>query len=714
MKKQISILFTILFFGILTVGCNTEVPMINKTSYNFEWVSPIENSTLINSDLEENQTEIKLTYDSLPIPSEIDINFNSQNVVECFEFFPNEGLADLNCFKGFFKEGKNTLQVMNENFGPKLNFNIEFQGPSFAIREVCYENSTHCDETISVSEGNVNVEIEYRDFSGIDSVTLNDVEPYLSVNENTKRFLVELSDTYTFNSLDNFGNNSQIVYKADGQEISEILKVRVDETFIGNIKEILSEGISGIFLPEGDESLQNLQNLDGGGGLVCNVSVKELKLGKVEIKDIGISNSNSNAQITTDILIEPINDYVFNNGSISDFSDVGVEVLVDTRIRLFGCGRFGSLPINGLRLFIETLEVNSDVDVNIVDEKFNLTLNNSSNGAALVYYDAGLSDQNPILNGFVDLFLGLGFVRDLILGIVQNVVNSNLEEIIIGGEIKTESETSLGVFLQPTELFVKNNEVDNVGDIFIKLKGEVETLIRNEKVLPALGSYYVDDSELPLIPDNDSSLAVVLNSNIINQGLLSAYNIGVTHLTVLNEEVFIGPDVTDNLGSEGDIRIELYPASPGQFFIEGNDVDKAYLEYNGAELTVSIKNNENWKQLFLVDVDIKAGVLISVRDSKFYMTIAEDPFFDIRKITDLGAKREIKTPFGSLFVSFNITGQTVKKIVEEALIFAIPYVAESELEIDISELNLPRKLTTETVSTENEHLSFDIGIKEEE
>jgi hypothetical protein len=708
--KNMNRLSVILCLGILISGCLETVAPNPK---GFEWENPKNKDIFYAADLGEGATEIKLTYTS-PLTYEPDIDFNSHDVAKCFDFGATEAVADLYCFRDFYKQGENRFQVNHDNFGTSVFFDIESAGPSFAIREVCYEKSTQCEN--NPSSEMVDVLIEYRDPSGISLATLNGIDAYQSPTALSKRFLVSTSDTYTFITEDTLGTSSTITYKSDGQEINEIMEVRIDETFLGNIKDVLSEGISGIYLPAGDEGLEGLQNLDGGGGLICSVSVKELRLGKIDINDIGISDSNSDPQLTTDIVIEPANDYVFDDGSVDDFDDVGVEVLVDTRIRILGCGRVFGIPtylsLNGLRLFIETLQVNSDVDVNIINERFNLTLNDSSNGDAIVYFDSGLSDDNPDLNGFVDFFLGLGFVRDLILGIIQNVINENLEEIVIADEIETDNGTSLSIELQPTSLYFINNQ-DNIGDMFIKLKGMVSTTVADSKVKPALGSYYVNDlPSLPVVPDNGSSLAVTVNSNLINQGLLAAYNIGATHITVMDEEVFLGTDATDSLGDEGDIRVELYPSSPGQFFLEGVDVNKAYLEYNGAVLTISIKDNNEWRELFLADVDIKAGVILSVRDSKLYMTIAETPTFSIRRITDLKAKRKVVTPFGTFYFAIKLSGVLIESLVREAILFGIPYVAESELKIDISKLNLPAKLTTEKLTTEGGHLGFDIGVNE--
>lgn len=695
----------ILLLSILVAGCLEELaPNPNE----YAWAVPISGSTLYESDIQPGATEVVLTY-SLPPVNPIDIDFNSHNVANCFTFGAAEAVADLSCFRDFFKEGENRLQVNHDNFGASTSFRIEASGPTFAIREVCYEDSTHC--AVPPSAGTVDVLVDYRDASEIAETTLNGVAPYVIQSNTVRRYLVNTSDTYTFSSYDEYGAESTIKYKADGQEIEEIVEVRVDESFIFNIKDILGDTLSGYSVPYGDSSLDSLQELDSGTFGICDISVKAISLGAMEIKDIGITDDAA-AQLTTDIDIKPIDPnipYTYNNGIVENINNVGVDVTV--QIRIFGFFCIAPINLGDMRIYIETMEVNADVDLEVANGKFTLELNDpvSTGENALVMIDLSMDDAIP--DGLISWIMGLDFVRDLILGIVQNVINANLDEINISDDIETANGTVMRIAMQPESLYTQNNPDDNVGDMFIKMKGSVSTIIPDLGVRPALGSFYVNDQpSLPVVPDNGSALAVTVNSNVINQGLLAAYNIGVTHLTVLNGDVLLGPNFDDTLGSNGDFAVEMYPATPGQFSIEGDGVNKAYVEYNGAALTILMKDKGAWKRLFLIDVDIKAGVIMHIHDSKFYMTIAETPTFVVRKITDLKATTKIKWAFGTIDVAIKVDGKIIEALIEEAILFAIPYVAESELEIDVSKLNLPKKLTTETLSTEGGHLGFDMGV----
>ena len=689
--------------ALLMTACVDDIAPPNKNE--FKWISPQEGSSLFEGDLQQNATEVKLQYTSLS-PEPPTIAFNAHDVSGCFTFLPTEATADLSCFSDYFINGENRIKVNHDILGTEVKFTIDAAAPTLAIREVCYFDSTHC--TLNPSEGLVDVLIEYRDSSGIASTTLNDIAPYASPSANSRRYLITTSDTYSFTSSDSLGAESTVKYKADGQQIDEIIDIRVDETFIGNIKDILGDQISGYSIPHGDPALDPLQRLDADTFGLCDISVKAITLGDMEIKDIGISDS-SPAQLTTDIDIKPIDpNYTYNNGSVENTNNVGVDVTVEVRTIGFFC--LAPISLGDMRIYIETMEVNADVELGVSNGKFHLELHNpdSTNESALVMVDLGMDSA---LDGIIDWVMGLDFVRNLILGIIQKVINANLDEIHISKDIVTAHGTSMNIALKPETIRVENNPDDNIGDMFISMSGAVTTLIPDPDVRPALGSYQVPDDLLPVIPDNGSALAVTVNSNIVNQALLAAYNIGATHITVMNGATHLSPHVTDSMGVNGDLRVELYPASPGQFFTTHSTLDKAYMEYNGAELTISIKDAGIWKPLFLIDVDIKFGVILMVRDSKVYVTIAESPTFIIRKTTDLKATKKIKLPFGTINVAIKIDGEIIGNLIKEAILLAVPFIAETEVEIDISKMNLPSKMSTSTLTTEGGHLGFDIDVE---
>lgn len=689
--------------SILLSGCLDKMETIAPNDEGFEWVTPISSQRFLESDLEEGATEIKLKYNQ-GLSYTPDIDFNSQDVVDCFTFEDEQATADLSCFSEFYKQGDNRLQVQGSDFGTSVNFEIVSKGPNIAIRDVCFNDSPKCD--VLPTEGTVDVLVEYRDASNITNTTLNGVDPYESQG-NMRRYLVNTSETYEFVSENQYGLQSQIVYKAEGLYIEEIVDVRVDEEIIFNIKDIIAVGISNL-VASGD-LLEGLSNLEGP--LNTRIRIDYLETGIGTIEDIYITDDFGNdADLAIKIKFEPEGEYIDSNNDIIDFDDVGLRV--DLNIKLPWYLLFG---INfDISMWVERVEVNSEVDVSIdSNSKIKLNLGDIQGSDVLSLYDVKSGDDNGI--DIIGWLVQQPFLRGIILDIVQGVINRNLEEIVIGTtfEPDTNPPTEVEVLFEPVDLVVSNFSPDNIGNVFVGLKGFIKTNVAHPEVKPALGSFYVDDTNgLPEIPDDGSSLALSLNSNAVNQGLLSAYSSGITHITVMNGEVFLGPDATDELGSEGDFRVELYPSSAGQFSVEGDSIDKGYLEYNGAELTVWLKDEGIWKRLFLVDVDIRAGVILEVRESKLYMTIAETPTFVIRDITNLKASRKFKLPFGTINVAISISAEIIEDLISDAITFGIPQVAESELEIDISRLNLPRRLSTESLSTDEGHLQFELDVGE--
>lgn len=122
-------ILSILCIGILMSGC---IEDFAPNPMGFAWESPDSTVTYRDDDLVENGTQVKLTYNA-PLSYTPDIDFNSQDVAECFTFGDYEATADLYCFREFYKQGENRLQVQHENFGPSVFFDIETKGPSMEI-----------------------------------------------------------------------------------------------------------------------------------------------------------------------------------------------------------------------------------------------------------------------------------------------------------------------------------------------------------------------------------------------------------------------------------------------------------------------------------------------------------------------------------------------------------------------------------------------------
>ena len=76
-------LIGVILLGFLLQGCLEEfAPNVEG----FAWVNPTQNEKFYEDDLVAGVTEVKLTY-LQPLTYEPDIDFNSQDVVDCFTLF---------------------------------------------------------------------------------------------------------------------------------------------------------------------------------------------------------------------------------------------------------------------------------------------------------------------------------------------------------------------------------------------------------------------------------------------------------------------------------------------------------------------------------------------------------------------------------------------------------------------------------------------------
>jgi hypothetical protein len=244
---------------------------------------------------------------------------------------------------------------------------------------------------------------------------------------------------------------------------------------------------------------------------------------------------------------------------------------------------------------------------------------------------------------------------------------------------------------------------DNIGNLYVDLSGTFETLTSDSTIPPALGSFYVADDPLPTKADEGASLGVVVNANVINQALLAMYNTGATHLTMLDGKMHTGLGVTDELGDENSLRVELNPSSPGEFYLEGETTDQAFLAFRGAEMSVSRKTSGSWDSIMRLNVDIKAGVKMAVVDDFMTLTIAGTPEYVINHMDDLA--------FGRNNITALVGTGIVEFLVERIIEWGIPQVADTHLKIDVSKLGVSDKLYTESAKSYHGHLNFETSVR---
>ncbi len=673
---------------------------------------------------------IKIVY---PKGTKIPLNvyFNGQNFSSCFTFTPTEATAALDCMRDYFRQGKNTLLVNPQSlFNSAIRiFMLDTEGSRPSITKVCFTSGENCSQA---STGEVDVTVEYIDPSPIKSATLNGSTSSIDGKKHT--FSVPVSDTYTFTTTDANDYTATHVYKADGQRIDEVANIRVAEDMLGEFLPLINEQASGMESGNadgsGDPVLENL-TIDIIGIKIA-ASVLYIKVGKMNMKALAIGDT-SPYPLTMDMFMDPLESGWEDNDGNANSENVGIEVLLNMHdyTECWGatCGFLGLFteaipcPIVGwdrcnygitvkdmrMRMYIERIQVQSAIDLNVNQGKFDIKLNKLDGKDVITMHDVipsldgGEVGDGASSTGIMGAIIKSPMLRGLIKGIVEDTINRNMEELKLGKSFDFDTGAQMDFFGKVESMDTNGGDGDNIGNLTVEMSAALTTVIPDKTIPPALGSYYVNDKPALAKPaDEGSSLGVVVNSNMINQGLLAMYNTGATHLAMLNGEMHTGSGVTDDMGKDNDIRVVLAPSSPGEFFIDGQDTDQAYISFRGAEMTVSYKKNGTWSPLAQINIDIKAGVTLGVADGFVTMTIAGTPEYTINHMSDL--------IFGGGGIDVFINTGVIKGLVKVFIEWGVPFLADTLLQIDVSKAGISDKLYTESVNNNAGHLNFETSV----
>ncbi len=710
----------VIFCSVILSGC---ISGMENPFSKYLVVSPIMFDMITQEDIDSGFEVVIKTPDDTVVP----IYFNGQNVTSCFTWSGVIASSDITCMSDYIRQDRNTISVNPQSLfgGTTRYFTMDTEGPSVSIKTVCYLASGDC--TLS-NTGDVAITVQYIDPSEVLSTTVNGITPHAE-NGTVRTYIIGVSDKYTFDSVDSLGYTSTHYFKSEGQRLDEIVNVRIDETMLGALIPLINEGASAKEFGALDKSDPIMEGVEAQILGLSNmlITVHYMKVGSFKIKEISINDSN--ADLETRMTMEPLGtNWVNNNDIVETPSDVGVEVFMTMQDVLWCYDPLGWIPAcqpcahsafdmcqNGLiktdmHMFIEKMNVNARVNDDIVTNgNFHIKLEKLASGQDVLVMKDTCADNcvagEPADEGIMGWLISSSILRGMILTIVEDTVNRNLNEIELGSNFKFDSGSEAELSVRVDTLTTDIGSGDNIGNMNIGLSGIFDTIVPDPTIAPALGSYHIEDDPLPSTEDDGSAMAVVLNSNAVNQAFLAMYNTGATHLTLLNGEVHTGLGVTDDLGKAGDLRIEMNPSSPGGFHLaQGTTNNLAFLSFRGAEAIVAAKQSDGtWSKVTRIDMDIKAGVMMGVEGGYLKMTIANTPEFTINHMDDINYKGQN--------LAFFLNHGFIEKLLEVSLEWLIPYVADSRLTIDVGKLGID-KLYTDKVDTKSGHLHFQNGISQ--
>ena len=211
MTNRLIYFFTLAIFSVFLQGCPNQ---------NYSIVSP-ENGDAF-------EDTIPASYEFTYVDAEpASVALNGVNVIEYFTMDGGVGTADGAPLEAFLKQGTNVLTVAPDEFGPRVEFFVDTEGPSIIITEVAGDAT----KTIS---GKV------QDPSGVNSLIVNGVVAAITGEED---FTVIVPDaaSYSFEAQDIAGRNSTVFYATRDSVLESGLKVRVAQSALDEALPVTQE-----------------------------------------------------------------------------------------------------------------------------------------------------------------------------------------------------------------------------------------------------------------------------------------------------------------------------------------------------------------------------------------------------------------------------------------------------------------------------------------
>lgn len=383
---------------------------------------------------------------------------------------------------------------------------------------------------------------------------------------------------------------------------------------------------------------------------------------------------------------------------------------------------------------VKVLIENGDLDLSLNGVKLNF--GGSLNIGGIGGTEGGIWDGivNGLLNGLK------GVLDGLFVGIVEDVLKQNMSEFKLGFDLFTDQDVadseqagneslenpSMRMQAKAYQVWTDKGE-DQLVRWNMHYNGYLHS-VKNNIGQDVLGSrFYPENLKSPDESVEDVDLS--LNSNLINQALMSMHLSGVTHISVLSkavdgENVFFGAGATDHISaSNGTLRVELVPNTPASFKMEQDDSTgtQAQIYYRNAEMRIDSYKNGAWQREIDLQVDMRLGVLMKAVDGDFKITILGTPDLIINTMRFKGKDYIYKENDNGFFA---IAGSVVKAIIQKGvdlvLNIATPQIAQNLLTWDWPALPIEgtdKQIVIKTQKLEannGRHLQFALKVNVED
>ncbi|CAA0101190.1 Uncharacterised protein [BD1-7 clade bacterium] len=664
--------------------------------------------------------KLVISYDS---PRDLQVFFNGVQIGRKMTYEPRQAWIKFSDLKDFMREGTNKLVIDPQlilNAGPSMTFIADTEGPT--VQPV----------KISGSEANPTVHLSAYDASDVAWIRINGTPAEDDDGDGIYTAVVNgnpTNDIFVLEAEDEHGRYKKTEYLKNGAEIKGIFRAEVGEGAIQGLTPLLNNAMAGQRFDR--EALERsgvgnvLYAMDAGVAHVY-IKVETMYIGKGSINEFSFADEKDN-RINLNVHMFPDQAYTHNDGNVTATKETAgiyakVKLMTTCKPRSWYEEQIKRLEFGFCRtdwgyvdLLIETVDVTGQVDLTLNDGRFSVDLLDSVN--IQMYDTKGILDKEGnswtgrLISRLVPTLKNTGLFKTMTRNIIESTIANNLNQIRIGMNISNEEGHSFDLSTYADSVTTDDDSMTMTYNGGLKIANAPDNLIRSlGSVYQAqpIGEYLTSDT-------GNSNLRVNVNSNVINQGLDTLYSIGMTHVTVnlSDRKVLFGPEaIGDDDGKNGDRMLELVPSGPGSIFFHGTDTNQADIGYRNATMRVSEKKDGKWEQLFFANADIEAGVLMEARDKIMAITINQSPNLQINNLVQTGPLLDLG------FFKLNVPDETLIRIVQFGFDILYPYLSNTELKIDIpnleSELDNGQKVssevTTDAFDTGNGHLRFNMSI----
>lgn len=643
----------VLLLAIYVAGCNPPTPIA------YSIVTPANNSFLTTV-----PANFVIRYDVQP--SSADIRLNGVSVRRFFTFGSNEATAAGVDLQGYLLQGANSFSVDKASGGPSVTFTLDTQGPKVTILSV----STSEPKTIA---GLVS------DVSGVSSLMLNGAPVDVAL-DGTFETSASSASEYVFVAVDTRAQQSTLRIVPEGRQFNPLVKAAVNETAVQSLAPVIAERIRNADLKPALQQINPVYENTWRGAVNdtygMRVDIDDASFYSVTLNAFNIApTDNGNLTVDADIYdVAAHMDMTVYNGLLPAYHLLGWfyvdHVHFNGTINI--AAQNGELDITFPQMNLALDGVRTDID-NVPDFLENLMV--------------------PLTEVLVDTFKDQ--ISALAKQMIEDLLEEKINEMIVTTNVRINptpaegDEIELGLDTRLESITTRSRS------LVVGLSGGMFAITRDEGVAPVLGSEY-DTGAVPDPALDQGNITAVVSANLINQAMLVAHQVGLTHFWIFGGQLHFGSTPDDSVGTAGKTRIRLQPSGPAAFRISGNDTIVSMLELNAFDIWLDKKLADgSWAPQFQINMDTALNIELGVDGSnRLTIRLVGTPNFHVNFIEN----------FTALPLNETQLTQTINTVLPRL----VPVLGNAVGAIEIPSLGgirlLPRVLSA--VGPQHQHMSF--------